>query len=246
MVNPAEFVPLAEETGLIVPIGAFVLEEACRQARRWRDATGSGVPPTVSVNLSARQLLDPGLLPLVEDALQHSGVDPSTISLEITESVLMGDVAASGSVLAELRALGVRLLVDDFGTGYSSLTYLQRFPVDGVKVDRSFVSGLGCEADAAAIVRAVVGLAHGLGIVAVAEGVETSEQAAHLVDLECDIGQGYHFGRPGAADEVRVGASGHGSPAPRARRAVQDAGPGTAAGWPSLARLTTPMPGGGR
>jgi diguanylate cyclase (GGDEF)-like protein len=203
-VAPAHFVPLAEETGLIVPIGAFVLEQACQQARQWREETGDGPPLTVSVNLSARQLLDPGLVPLVEATLTRTGTPPSAISLEITESVLMSDVAGSGAVLADLKALGVRLYVDDFGTGYSSLTYLQRFPVDGVKVDRSFVAGLGRQAGDEAIVRAVIGLAHGLGLVAVAEGVETQAQADHLVDLRCDVAQGYHFGRPAAAEFVRA------------------------------------------
>ncbi len=205
VVAPLDFVPLAEENGLIVPIGAYVLEQACAQARRWADATGATAPPTVAVNLSARQLVDPGLVPLVRGALERSGVDPSTISLEITESVLMGDVTASGSVLAELKALGLRLYVDDFGTGYSSLTYLQRFPVDGVKVDRSFVAGLGVRADADAIVRAVIGLAHGLGLVAVAEGVETQDQLDRLIDLRCDVAQGYHLGRPSAAELVPLG-----------------------------------------
>jgi len=205
VVAPGEFVPLAEENGLIVPIGAYVLEQACEQARRWSRLAG-GAGPTVAVNLSARQLVDPGLLPLVRGALERSQVDPASISLEITESVLMGDVAASGSVLAELKALGLRLYVDDFGTGYCSLTYLQRFPVDGVKVDRSFVSGLGVRADAEAIVRAVIGLAHGLGLVAVAEGVETQEQLDRLIDLRCDVAQGYHLGRPAAAELLRIGS----------------------------------------
>ena len=204
LVPPGEFVPLAEENGLIVPIGAFVLEEACRQARRWT-RSGQGVGPTVSVNLSARQLVDPGLLPLVRGALERSGVDPATVCLEITESVLMGDVSASGTVLSELKALGLRLVVDDFGTGYSSLTYLQRFPVDGVKVDRTFVAGLGTSSDDDAIVRAVIGLAHGLGLQAVAEGVETQDQLDRLVELDCDLAQGYRLGRPSAPELVPVG-----------------------------------------
>ena len=201
VVAPLDFVPLAEENGLIVPIGAFVLAQACAQARRWSDeAPGTG--PTVSVNLSARQLVDPDLVPAVRRALELTGVDPGRISLEITESVLMGDVAAIGTVLAELKELGLRLFVDDFGTGYSSLTYLRRFPVDGVKIDRSFVAGLGTDGDDEAIVRAVIGLAHGLGLVAVAEGIETQEQVDRLVDLRCDVGQGYHLGRPAPAEQV--------------------------------------------
>jgi len=202
VVLPNDFVPLAEETGLIVPIGAFVLQEACLQAGRWRDAA-TGAPPSVSVNLSARQLSDPGLVPLVRGALQRNDLDPATICLEITETVLMSDVSASSHILSELKSLGVQLFVDDFGTGYSSLTYLQRFPMDGLKVDRSFVAGLGSQANVA-IVGAVVSLAHGLGLVSIAEGVETKDQLDHLVDLGCDIAQGYHFGRPAPPDQLRL------------------------------------------
>ncbi len=206
VVLPGDFVPLAEETGLILPIGAFVLEEACRQSRRWREAEGRP-PLSISVNLSAHQLADPGLLDLVAGALERSCVDPDTIALEITESVLMRDVTASSAVLANLKRLGVQLYVDDFGTGYSSLTYLQRFPVDGLKIDRSFVAGLGDRPDATAIVQAVIGLAHGLGLVAVAEGVETPEQVHQLIALDCDIAQGYHFGRPAAAERLPWGSA---------------------------------------
>ena len=205
VVHPSEFVPLAEETDLIVSIGAYVLDEACQQARRWHDATSCGRPPTVSVNLSARQLADPGLVSLVDAALQRSSIDPAAISLEITETVLMHDVAANACVLSDLKALGVRLYVDDFGTGYSSLTYLQRFPVDGIKVDQSFVAGLGSRADDAAIVRGVIALAHGLGLVAVAEGVETRDQLDRLIDLRCDIAQGYYLGRPAPPDQLSLG-----------------------------------------
>ena len=219
-VQPGDFVPLAEETGLIVPIGAFVLEQACRQARRWQDASPGGAVPSISVNLSARQLTDPGLVGLVEGALARHGVAPATIALEITESVLMSDVAASTLVLSALKGLGVRLYVDDFGTGYSSLTYLQRFPMDGVKVDQSFVAGLGSEPGAAAIVGGVIGLAHGLGLVAVAEGVETEDQVERLIDLDCDIAQGFHFGRPGAADLVHVGGAAGRRPLPVAAGSV--------------------------
>ena len=141
----------------------------------------------------------------MDGALQRTGVDPTRLSLEITESVLMSDVAASGRVLGRLKALGVRLLVDDFGTGYSSLTYLQKFPVDGLKVDRSFVAGLGASSDALSIVGAVIGLAHDLGLTAVAEGVETAQQVGCLIDLACDVAQGYHFGRPVPAHLLAFG-----------------------------------------
>nr|WP_255378005.1 EAL domain-containing protein [Quadrisphaera sp. DSM 44207] len=214
LLPPSEFIPLAEETGLVVPIGAQVLEEALREARRWEPGPGSGPGIGVSVNLSAAQIGHRDLVPRVREVLKRSGVDPSRITLEITESALMDDVVASGAVLTALKDLGLRLVVDDFGTGWSSLTYLQRFPVDGLKVDRSFVSGLdrpdgadgadgGTDGDEA-IVRAVVSLAHSLDLVAVAEGVETREQVNRLVDLGCEVGQGYWFGRPAPADEVSL------------------------------------------
>lgn len=204
VVMPGNFVPLAEESGLIVPIGAYVLNEACRQAREWQTSRMDDPTPSISINLSARQLTDPGLVPLVEAALERHAVDARAISLEITETGLMSDVAASSVVLSELKELGVRLYVDDFGTGHSSLTYLQRFPVDGIKVDRSFVAGLASRRDDAAIVRSVIALAHGLGLVAVAEGVETGEQLDRLIDLDCDIAQGYYLGRPVSGDLVAL------------------------------------------
>jgi diguanylate cyclase (GGDEF)-like protein len=203
LLMPADFIPLAEETGLIVPIGAHVMEEAFRQATRW--GVG-GRTPTTSVNLSARQLAHPRLLPMVEAAIERSGADPATISLEITESALMEDVEASALVLQELKDLGLQIFVDDFGTGYSSLSYLQRFPVDGLKVDRSFVAGVHRDDEGAAIVRAVVTLAHSLGLVAIAEGVETEQQLEALRDLDCEIGQGYLFSRPVPPEQVDLAA----------------------------------------
>ncbi|HEX4776336.1 MAG TPA: PAS domain S-box protein, partial [Acidimicrobiia bacterium] len=192
LVSPAEFITLAEETGLIVPIGRWVLEEACRQTALWR-ATHDDGPFTVSVNLSARQLARAELVGEVAAALEESGVAPECISLEITESVLMEDVEASLGAIKALRALGVRLGIDDFGTGYSSLGYLKRLPVDTVKVDQSFVDGLGTDAEDSAIVAAVVNLGHTLSLNVVAEGVETEEQLAELVALGCDNAQGFLF-----------------------------------------------------
>ena len=201
LVPPAEFVPLAEESGLIVPLGACVLREVCHQVAAWnRDRPGGHL--TASVNLSARQLGSPGLLELVESTLADSGLDPSSLCLEITESVLMEDAEAAGSALAHLKALGLSLSVDDFGTGYSSLLYLRRFPVDEIKVDRSFVSGLGGSAEDAAIVTGVVGLAHALGLSSVAEGVETAQQAELLKVMGCGLAQGYHWTPPLPAPDL--------------------------------------------
>jgi diguanylate cyclase (GGDEF)-like protein/PAS domain S-box-containing protein len=199
LLEPAEFVPLAEESGLIVAIDRWVLERACHQAGRWQH-DGSAV--TVGLNLSARQLTRPGLIDTVRQALDDGGADPHHLWVEITESVLMEDADLAGTVLGRLRALGVRVCVDDFGTGYSSLSYLTRFPVDALKIDRSFVSGLTSNAGDAAVVEAVVGMAHSLGLAVVAEGVETADQVARLRDLGCDAAQGYWFARPGPADDV--------------------------------------------
>ncbi|MDP9408636.1 MAG: EAL domain-containing protein, partial [Actinomycetota bacterium] len=204
LLDPCEFIPLAEETGLIVPIGAQVLEEAVRQAGRWAASRAPGAGLPVSINLSAAQLKDPGLLPTVRRALAAGDVAPGQITLEITETTLMDDVTASSTVLGDLKSLGLRLVVDDFGTGWSSLTYLQRFPVDGLKVDRAFVAGLGTSEGDSAIVRSVVGLARSLDLVAVAEGVESPAQVRHLLDLDCDVAQGFLFGRPAPPDEISL------------------------------------------
>jgi diguanylate cyclase (GGDEF)-like protein len=197
LVAPLAFIPLAEETGLIVPVGKFVLETACRQAAKWHasrthpDAT----PLFVSVNLSAREFMQADLLEDVADILAETGIDAGSLELEITESVLMDQSEAGIRTLRRLRALGVRLVLDDFGTGYSSLSYLKNLPLDTIKIDRSFVAGIEENADRS-IVEAVVALAHGLGIGVVAEGIETRRQAQRLLELGCDLGQGYLFSRP--------------------------------------------------
>jgi EAL domain-containing protein (putative c-di-GMP-specific phosphodiesterase class I) len=193
LLEAAQFVPLAEETGIIVPIGSWVLTEACRQAASW---SGDGKAPAVSVNLSARQLSRPDLVDGVDRALRESGLDPDRLWLEITESVLMEDADTAVAALERLRALGVHLCVDDFGTGYSSLAYLRRFPVDALKVDQSFVAGLGEDPEDSAIVEAVVSMAHSLHLSVVAEGVETDEQLARLRDLGCELAQGFYFAAP--------------------------------------------------
>jgi diguanylate cyclase (GGDEF)-like protein/PAS domain S-box-containing protein len=196
LVGPDEFVGLAEETGLVVPIGSWVLEEACRQAAHWR-ANGSDV--SMSVNLSPRQLAEPGLTDDVGRVLHLTGIDPDALWLEITESTLMRDAESAVRALRALRALGVRLAVDDFGTGYSSLVYLKRLPLDVLKIDRSFVVDLSRHDDAV-IVRSTIELAHDLGLEVVAEGVETDEAGRLLERMGCDRAQGFFYGRPMSAD----------------------------------------------
>ena len=196
VVGPDKFVPIAEESGLIIPIGGWVVREACHQLRRWQTNGSVGPFGAVEVNLSARQVDHPDIVKVVADALSESGVSPEHVVLEITESALMHDPRAALRVLRALKDLGVTLAVDDFGTGYSSLSYLQRFPLDVLKVDRSFVADLGTGGDASQIVAAVIGLAHSLGLMVVAEGVETAAQLHELRKFGCDFAQGFYFARP--------------------------------------------------
>jgi EAL domain-containing protein (putative c-di-GMP-specific phosphodiesterase class I) len=202
MVSPGEFIPLAEETGLIVPLGAWVIEEACRQAVLWNEGGGELAGCLMSVNVSGRQLVEPGLADSVSSILDRTGLDPAQLCLEVTESVLVENVEQTAPVLRSLRAIGVKFAVDDFGTGYSSLASLQRFPIDLLKIDRSFVTRLPDEEDAGTIVWAVVRLAHNLHLRVVAEGVETPEQLAALKQYGCDIAQGYLFSKPVPGDEL--------------------------------------------
>jgi diguanylate cyclase (GGDEF)-like protein/PAS domain S-box-containing protein len=201
LVAPMEFVPLAEETGLIVPLGVWALEEACKQAVRWHAATRDAPPLSMSVNLSPRQLAEPALPNDVARVLHDTGIPPSALWLEITESTLMRDAESALSALGALRALGLHLAVDDFGSGYSSLAYLEQLPVEALKVDRSFTEGVGTRKDSTAIVNAIVSLARALQLTTVAEGIETGEQFRLLRGMGCDIGQGYLFGpaRPAEA-----------------------------------------------
>jgi len=199
LVTPGDFIALAEETGLIVPMGSWVIEETCRALARWQAQGGIAAPFTVAVNVSARQLAHGDLVEVVAGALARTGVDPAMLGLEITESVLMAETSVE--TIQSLKALGVQLSIDDFGTGYSSLGYLKRFPVDVVKVDRSFVDGLGSDPEDSAIVAAVVSLGHALGLSVVAEGVETEWQLGELVRLGCDEAQGYWFAAAGPEEE---------------------------------------------
>jgi EAL domain-containing protein (putative c-di-GMP-specific phosphodiesterase class I) len=200
--GPAEFIPVAEETGLVVPIGTWVFTEACRQLATWRRTVRNLPPLTLSVNLSTRQLLEPELLPVLSAALTREGIEASALVVEITESVLMEDVTYFIEVLAALKSLGVRLAVDDFGTGYSSLEYLKRFPIDALKIDRTFVDGLPEDSHDSAIVTAIIAMARALGLAVVAEGVETAEQLATLRALGCNMGQGYYWSKPLPPDDL--------------------------------------------
>jgi EAL domain-containing protein (putative c-di-GMP-specific phosphodiesterase class I) len=193
-VLPVEFVPFAEETGQIVPLGRWVLREACRQARAWHDAGNSLL--SMSVNLSARQLQDPDLVDFLERTLAETGLSPDRLVLELTETALMAEPDAGFQVIRRLKGLGVRLAIDDFGTGYSSLAYLHRLPVDVIKVDRSFIADLGLGSDRATLARGILELVRSLQVSTVAEGVETSEQLDALRTIRCELGQGFMFSRP--------------------------------------------------
>jgi EAL domain-containing protein (putative c-di-GMP-specific phosphodiesterase class I) len=203
-VPPEAFLSIAEETGLIVQIGNLVLEEACRQAKEWQEGDPAAYTSLeMSVNISARQLHRPDeLVREVVRVLEKTGLAPSSLVLEITESMIMGDAEHSVDVLGRLKDLGVQVAVDDFGTGYSNLAYLKRFPVDKLKVDKSFVDGLGENSEDIAIVEAVISLASALGMTTVAEGIETTEQLDRLQALGCQLGQGYYFSEPLPAHKV--------------------------------------------
>jgi len=204
LLSPDQFIPMAEETGLIVPVGAWALRAACAQAARWNaTATALGLRPVeVHVNVSPRQLGSPDCIDTVAAAVEAAGIAPGALCLEITEGTLMRNERAATETLHALHGLGVKISVDDFGTGYSSLSYLKHFPIDSLKVDRTFVDGLGEDPEDSAIVSAVVALAHSLGLVAVAEGVETEIALEELRLLGCDQGQGYLFGAPVPAEHL--------------------------------------------
>jgi diguanylate cyclase (GGDEF)-like protein len=200
LIPPMEFIPLAEETGLIVEIGAWVLSTACARSKQWQDQGATRL--TLAVNLSARQVADPMLPRDLERIIRASGLDPSTLELEITESVVMGKGECAVEVLHKLKAIGVQIAIDDFGTGYSSLAYLKRFPIDTLKVDRSFIKDVPKDCGDMKIMSAIIAMARGLRMKVVAEGVETAEQLAFLRAEDCDAVQGYLLYRPLAEGDV--------------------------------------------
>ena len=196
VIAPDDFIPVAEETGLILPLGQWVLREACRQACAWPVPAGAEEAPAVTVNVSARQVRHPDFVTQVAAILEETGLPGSRLKLEVTERVFVEDVVATGETLRGVKALGVGLMIDDFGIGYSSLGYLRRLPIDTLKIDRSFVSGAGSEINDRAIVTAIAGLGHALGMTVTAEGIETAEQLEHARSMGCDHAQGYYLGRP--------------------------------------------------
>jgi diguanylate cyclase (GGDEF)-like protein len=195
VVAPADFIPAAEETGLIVPIGQWVLEEACKKVREWQVSSPGHRNLSLSVNLAARQISQPDLTDRIKSALEESKLHPHSLKLELTESVVMENAEAAAQTFKQLRSLGVQLSIDDFGTGYSSLSYLHRFPLNYLKIDRSFVMRMTRDNDNA-IVKTISTLAHNLGMEVIAEGIETEEQYQQLKNLGCEFGQGYLFSRP--------------------------------------------------
>jgi diguanylate cyclase (GGDEF)-like protein len=196
LLSPAEFIPIAEETALIIPLGQWVLEEACRQMREWQRQSMASRMLTMSINLSGKQLSQPDLCAQIQHALEVTDLDPCSLKLEITESVVMENADLAISMLNKLRDLGIQLSIDDFGTGYSSLSYLHRFPVNYLKIDRSFISGMNLGDENLEIVRSITMLARNLGMEVIAEGIETKEQLAQLRALSCRFGQGYLFSKP--------------------------------------------------
>jgi EAL domain-containing protein (putative c-di-GMP-specific phosphodiesterase class I) len=235
-VSPAEFIPLAEHTGVIAPLTAYVLEQAIRECRRWRD---EDMPLHVAVNISARLLHDDGIVTLVTELLDRYGVRPDELVLEVTESCIMSDPRRAEAVLNQLHQHGIRLSIDDFGTGYSSLSYLARLPVSEVKIDRSFVTGLDRDPQNRSIVRSIIDLARGLDLSVTAEGVEAVVVQDILRDLGCDRAQGFLIGRPMHPAALRDGAS----------VAVGVGGSGDVAALAAVARPERPLsllPGGRR
>lgn len=203
LISPGEFIPVAEETGLIVPIGHWVLKEACRQICIWQEQFPDLPPLTVSVNVSGKQFSQPNLIPQIRKILQETNLKPQSLRLEITESILIENTDVV-SILLELKAMNIQLYMDDFGTGYSSLSYLHRFPVDTLKIDRSFISTMDTDRKNSGIVQTIIMLAHNLGMNVIAEGIETADQPVKLKNLGCEYGQGYFFSKPLVAEAAEL------------------------------------------
>jgi EAL domain-containing protein (putative c-di-GMP-specific phosphodiesterase class I) len=197
LLSPAHFIQIAEQTGIILPMNRLLLREACLQLRAWQSEFPADPPLTMSVNITPREFAQPDLVAQIKTILSEVEIQPSSINVEITETIAMADSQRSSLVLSELKALGVHISIDDFGTGYSSLSRLQGFPVDTLKVDRSFISKIDTDGETRKIVRIIIMLAHNLGLKVVAEGAETAKQVELLKQLKCELVQGYFFARPG-------------------------------------------------
>jgi diguanylate cyclase (GGDEF)-like protein/PAS domain S-box-containing protein len=224
LLSPADFIAVADETGLIIPMNRVLLREACEQLRSWHAQFPADPPLSMSVNITAKEFSHPNLARGISDTLKQTGLDPRSLQLEITETIAMGDPGKATSVLSALKSLGVRLSVDDFGTGYSSLSRLQQFPVDSLKIDRAFISHMDSDAENHKIVQVIIMLAQTLGLATVAEGTETEEQVNLLKALDCGFAQGYYFSKPAAPGIIsdlllKVNGSGHGSAAGLAQAA---------------------------
>jgi EAL domain-containing protein (putative c-di-GMP-specific phosphodiesterase class I) len=202
LLDPDEFVPVAEESGLVVPIGEQVLEQACRRGVEWQREFPRTPPLVMCVNLAARQLSRPDLADTVERVLGETGMEGGCLSLDVTETVYVSTLDGNTAVLDRLKAMGVEISIDDFGTIYSSLSYLKRLPADAIKIDKSFVKGLDEDVEDTAIVHMIIELAHTLGMEVIAEGVEGEEQAQRLKEMGCDFAQGYHFAQPLPAEDI--------------------------------------------
>jgi EAL domain-containing protein (putative c-di-GMP-specific phosphodiesterase class I) len=200
LISPAEFIPIAEETKMILPIGYPVLRQACRQMQAWQERFGARAPSMISVNLSSKQVAQPDLVEQIDNILRQTGLPARCLKLEITESACMENFEAAIAMLSHLKSTGIWLGIDDFGTGYSSLSYLHRLTLDTLKIDRSFISRIGTHGKDSEIVETIVSLAHHLKLDVIAEGVETAEQLARLQALGCEYGQGYYFSRPVPAE----------------------------------------------
>ncbi|HAC63989.1 MAG TPA: GGDEF domain-containing response regulator [Cyanothece sp. UBA12306] len=201
-ISPGEFIPVAEETGLIIPIGQIVLIEACRQLKAWQQEFPQTQNLTMSVNLSSQQLKEPEIIKQIDSSLEITNLNPSCLKLEITESLLMENAEVATTILMQLKERKIKISLDDFGTGYSSLSYLHRFPVDTLKIDRSFVHCIGTPEQNLTIIQSIMALAHNLDMDVVAEGIETEKQLIFLKSLECEFGQGFYFSKPLPADEI--------------------------------------------
>jgi EAL domain-containing protein (putative c-di-GMP-specific phosphodiesterase class I) len=225
LVSPLDFIPVAEETGQIIALGQWALLEACRQMRRWQRTVAADAHLFMSVNLSSKQFNQPDLIEQVRTTLAQTRLSPRNLKLEITESAVMDNIETATEMLRQLRELGVQLAIDDFGTGYSSLSYLHRFPIDTLKIDRSFVTRMSENNENAEIVRTIVVLAQNLGMDVVAEGVETKEQLGLLRKLGCEHGQGYFFSRPSSesdAEKIIAETCARPKPAPKQEAVLLD------------------------